>query len=288
VTARETAHRVLAWAAAPAGPPPSGPVDGVHELATADPRTGELVAELTRCTAARIGAGTPPFGDGGRVGPGAVMLAAAVGARLQPAVAERLVLAVPDGSGLADAVARHGVMRPVLPVGLANDTLPERLLDAVLRASPVTALAYRPARDRLTSGATAAETETALALLGQPRGRTYLATVLGRPVREAAVLTWRTRLLARLRHTHPDTVVEVYLAARLHHGAEWDALMTRAVADLSGLGLPEQTPLAIVRFWAPLAALDRSDGSRLRERPFLDGYRRVFRLLDRYRLTEAS
>lgn len=290
MTALETAYRVLAWAAAPDSPPPTGPVDSVRELAAPDPRTTELLAELTRCAAARLGAGARPFGDGGPVGPGAVLLAVAVGARLQPAVAEQVILAVPDRSGLADAVARHGVARPFLPMNPAGhaEALPERLLDAVLRVSPLTALEYRPARDRLMSGATVVETETALALIAQRRGRSYLATVLCRPVRDAAVLTWRTQLLARLRHSHPEAVVEVYLAARLRYAREWDALLTQAVTDMSGVGLPEETPLATVRFWAPLAALDRSDQRRLRARPFLDGYRRVFRLLDRYRLTEAS
>ncbi len=239
--------------------------------------------ELTRDTAARLGAGSPPFADRTPVGPGALLLAAAVGGRAQSGPARALVEAAPaprlSAGGWADALARHAVVAPV-----TGQKIDAELADALLRASMLTAVLHRPPLSRLTSGATATEAEAAADLLGRPRGRTVLTAALAAWSPDPAVLTWRAELLTRLSHDHPDVVLDTYLLARLRHGADWDRRLSGAARALSGVGLPDDLPVATVRFWAPLAALDQRDPELIRSRTLLDGHRNAVNLVRRYRL----
>lgn len=318
MTAVDLAQRLLAWAVSPQGPPPAGSAADLRALGAPGERTRELLAELVRRTAARLGAGTPAFGDTGPVGLGAVLLAVAVGARAQPAVAQRLAQAAPRSApgGYSDAIARHGVLRPLTPIATSAagiDTqqyteavtsrpglrsahlgrlaapaadLSEHLLDAVLEASPLTAVLYRPPSERCATDVQR-ETDFALELLARPRARTCLAAVLGVPSTDPLVLAWRGRLMTAARGTRPEAVIDVYLTARLRHGAAWDALLAsvrRGVPASGHTGLP----VALARFWAPLAALEREQRTALRRNPFLEGYRPALDLVDRHHLGEAA
>lgn len=203
--AEGTARRVLLWItqmpatrfdprhdgakaarAANVAPPfvPSGPLSSPRSLATPSPATLALLGEMVRDAAARLGAGSPPFGDPGPIGLGALFLAAAVGGRWQPEAAQIVAEAlrppaparpVPAPGAWADAMARHAVVAPVLghasalaadePIpdgdeekpsdagqdddrsaGLGGATNPlEALAESLLRLSPLTAVLHRPA-----------------------------------------------------------------------------------------------------------------------------------------------
>jgi hypothetical protein len=301
VTAQRTAQRVLAWAHEPKGPLPTGSVDESRALADPDSDTRELLVSLTRDTAARLGAGWLPFGDATPVGLGAVFLAAAAGARVQPVVAERLLRAAPPvpGHRVADAVARHGVLRNLVPAppesgprsrpaaGPQRAELAAALWEAALDVSPLTALLYRPPTDRLSSGATGRETDLARRLLASRHGRACLVRALSTAMPEAAVLAWRLRLLATLRHEDRDFVLDLYLTARVRHGAQWDKLIDSAADQLAAEELPPPGPVNVARFWSPLAAIRRAQPGLLQELPYLEGSERALDLVRKYRLTEA-
>lgn len=124
MNAEETACQVLAWAARPSGPLPVGSLSGTARLIQPTAGTLTLVRDLASSTAAKLGAGTPPFGDGNPVGAGAVLLAAAVGGRRQPGPARQLALALPptrpqrirpQRACWRDLIARHAVVAAALP-----------------------------------------------------------------------------------------------------------------------------------------------------------------------------
>ncbi len=303
MNAETTARRVLAWAggrvpawagdsAGRPAPPPVGPLREANALARPAAATLTTLRELTRDTAARLGAGSPPFGDRAPVGLGALLLAAAIGGRAEPGPARALAEAAPaprlSASGWADAVARHAVVMPTLSVGWAvseaDQTIDTELADALLRVSTLTAVLHRPPSDRLTADATATEVAAAVELLGRPRGRAVLTAALAVWSPDPAVLGWRTELLTRLSHDHPDVVLDTYLLARLRHGADWDRRLRGAARALSGVGLPDDLPVATAAFWVPLAALNQRDPELIRSRALLDGYRGALELVRRHRL----
>ena len=277
MTALHTASLVLRWAADPAGAQPAGDLEEVAALAAPGAEVLEQLGRLTVRTVAVLGAGRPPFGDGGPVGPGALLLAAAIGGAEHAEAAGQIVEVAPPaavgdggGGGWADATARHGVVAPFVASSGGGD-LTERLL----AASPLTAVLLRPAAGRNGAGDAADSLPTVAALLARPRGRDVLTTAFAAPARDARVLAWRTRVLSRLAAESREVALGIYLAARLRHGAEWDDLLAgKATARTE-----------TVRYWAPLAALDRADRTLLRSQPFLDGYRRALDLAGPYAAT---
>jgi hypothetical protein len=128
--ALDTAVRVVAWAADPCGPPPVGSLRHARRLAAAPALPRDTVevplARLVRRTAARLGTGNPPLGDPAPAGPGALLLAAAIGGRTRPDLARKLAYLLPvprltaaTGHGWCDAVARHAVVGPYLDSAVA-------------------------------------------------------------------------------------------------------------------------------------------------------------------------
>ncbi|EIV94376.1 hypothetical protein FraQA3DRAFT_4128, partial [Frankia sp. QA3] len=181
--------------------------------------------------------------------------------------------------------------------GRMTPPLPGPLLSALLRGSPLTAVLYRPdggeadaavpgagaapgARGRGPAGATLA-VETARLLLTRPRGAQVLAGTLAAPVLDPAVLAWRCSLLIALLPAHPDAVLDTYVNARLRHAEEWTKLLDRAVRALRG-GIRRAESLALIRFWLPLAVLDRRSPDLLRARPYLTDHRPALDLVARY------
>lgn len=300
MTALATASRVLAWAAAPAGGPPSGRMDGAEMLLEPGPEVRAQLGELTRTTAARLGAGQAPLGDPGPVGLGAVLLAAAVGTHRDPRVARQIAQAVPslelvgepaDSTGLpqpgwADAIARHGVAAPFVDPGMSGRAYPpgcDDLVDDLLASAPLTAVLVRPPRGQLRAQTTETQVGIARRMLDRPRGTSVLTSSLARPSRDADVLAWRAHLLAQLCTDYREVVLGVYLAARLRYGREWDELLSSS-HTFGGYG----SPPAAVWLWVPLAALDREDRTLLRAQPFFDGYRRAVELARPYVVARAS
>jgi hypothetical protein len=295
MTALATASMVLAWAADPVSGPPSGDLLDVESLAQPGARATDLLRGLAVRTAAVLGTGKPPFGDAGPVGLGALLLAAAVGGRAEADAARQIAAGVPQlrllsgpdadppgghPLGWADAVARHGVAGPVIQRGPVASHAGE-LIEHILAASPLTAVLIRPPTAKTKAGDYREPLEAVMDLLGRPRGAEVLTTALAAPTKDFATLTWRTAVLSRLLGEHRDMVLSVYLTARVRHGREWDELLDWAVSAL-GRGA------AILRFWMPLAILDREDPELLRSRPFLDGHRRAIDLAAPYVHATAS
>jgi FtsH ternary system domain X1 len=317
MTAETTAQRVLTWAAAPAGPPPEGPLWSTRLLAAPQPATLALVCDLAAGTSARLGAGAPPFGDQSPVGAGAVLLAAAAGGRRQLGPARRLAEALPPSRPLRtrpdqacwpDLVARHGLVAAVLarwpglaqapsrqpqgsspraPSGgdiAAADPADEPLTEVLLRMSPLTTLLHRPARQRLTGGTTGDQVEAAAALLERPRGLAVLAAGLAAWPGEADILRWRAELLDRLSRSHQDLLLDTYTMARLRHGTDWDRRLQWARRMLSMPGPPDPLAIATLQFWVPLARLRQRRVPLPDARPLLVGYLPALELVRHYRL----
>ncbi|MBG0562561.1 hypothetical protein [Actinoplanes aureus] len=300
MNALTTAQRVLRWAAAPAGPLPSGPLRLAGSLADAGGCAPE-VRRLVATTGALLAAGDPPWGDGTPVGAGVVLIAAAVGGRVDPRSADVLGH-VPDVSPRrdgrwAEALARHALIAPVL--GATGSGVPADLADRLRALSPLTAVFLRP--PSTVSGRTAALSLSML-LLDQPRGAASLTAALARPSPDPLVLDWRTRLLRTLRERRPALMLDVYLAARLRHGAAWNAQIAAADAAMTRVEGPDPLALATVRFWGPLADTERVEieadtiagrikgvtvdpAASIRARTYLTyaEYGRAVRLFDRHR-----
>ncbi|HET9895626.1 MAG TPA: hypothetical protein VFQ44_11925 [Streptosporangiaceae bacterium] len=304
VTAQTTAQRVLAWAAKPGGQPPVGPLWELTGLAQPESRTLALLADLVKVTAAKLGAGAPPFADASPIGAGPVLLAAAIGGRHQAGPAARLAEALPPhlpdrarrgAASWPDLVARHALTATVLAAnpeggdrghrrasGDAPDSEP--LGEILLRLSPLTAIVHRPARRRIAAGATGAEVEAAAALAARPRGQQVMTAAMACWSPDAAVLDWRVDLLDRLGHDNPALVLDTCTAARLHHGAQWDDRLRWARRQLSMPGPPDPLAIATIRFWTPLARLRQRGVSLPDARPLLTGYREALRLVRHHRL----
>ncbi|WIM99416.1 hypothetical protein ACTOB_003067 [Actinoplanes oblitus] len=261
-TALETANRVLVWCGRPSGPPPLGGMGETTGLAAPEPGTLARLRDMAAHTGARLGAGRSRLGDDGcRLGLGALLLAAAVGARGDRKVALRLAEAAAEtpGRGWTDQLCRYAVLRPVLEPrrgAVSAFQLEPALIDALLRAATLTQVLHRPA-----DGTDGVAVGTAAELLSRPRGPAVLAGVLAAPHPDAAVRRWRGELLDRFRHAHRSFVIDVYVLARLRHAAEWDRLV--------GADRPDPST---ARYWAPLAAIDADPARPLAARPFLDGH----------------
>ncbi len=305
--AQATARNVLTWATDPAGALPQGPLWDVAELASPSPEACAAAAELARTTAARIGAGSPPFGGDSRIGPGVILLAAAAGGRSQAGPAGRLVavdqmvMSRRPGFDWAELVVRHGLLSALLPAfpvpaALATaapdaagpDRDQEPLIESLLRASPLTCVLRRPALRKLAAQATGAEIATAAALLGRPRGRAVLAASLAGWSPDAAVLKWRTELMARLGPEHQELVLDSYTLARDRHGAEWDDRIGWARRQLGVPGPSDPLAIATLRYWAPLAIIESRGISLAAVRPLLSGHRLAIELVRRYRFDQAG
>lgn len=309
MNALTTALRVLWWAAEGKAPAPGGPLLRAAELASPDPELCAALSRLVQEYAARSGAGRPPFGDAAPAGAGALLLAAAIGGRMDPDSAHALAQAVPppqlsaEGGGWADALARHAVAAPFVGLvlqgsqpfqrGAAGRSLADArgrefaLCEVLLDVSPLTAVLHRPSSRQLTGGA-ATVVRTAAALLTRARGRPTLCAGLAAWYANAEVLDWRSQLLSRLSHAHPEAVLDTYLAARLRHGPEWDRRVLAARRRLAERELPDPLTLATLRFWAPLAALGRGHPRLLSTRPLLDGHQPALDLVRRYQLTPSA
>ncbi|MPY58426.1 hypothetical protein [Streptomyces spongiae] len=320
MNAETTALRVLTWTAAPQGQPPHGPLWDVTGLRDPGEPVRSRLAETARTMAARLGAGNPPLGERNpTVGTGALLLAAAIGGRGQPAAARALAEAAgrrfpsrrsPHTARWYDALARHAVVAPaVLALGPGNgaarratpapatgavhavdgpptDSAP--IEETLLGLSPLTAVLHRPSHRRLRGGLTAAERGTAALLLTRARGREMLIGALSRWSPDPAVLKWRTELVTQLDEQDPELILDVCTAARLRHADQWDTRLRTAAKSLMLDGPADHLALATARFWAPLATKRRDGTDLARARPLLKGYEQAIRLVHQYGLSRAG
>jgi hypothetical protein len=218
----------------------------------------------------------------------------------------------PQSARWYDAFARHAVVAPavlelaaereahiplrtstrpaagaVTPVGEEHPE-PEPLAEVLLGLSPLTAVLHRPPLRRLKGEATAAERGTAAALLAHPRGRELLISGLCRWTADPDTLLWRGELLTVLDAEDRELMLDVYAAARLRHGADWDARIHRAGRMLAARGPADRLALATVRLWVPLARKARYGVALGPARPLMKGYEPVLSLIRTYDLTRAG
>ena len=239
----------MRWAADPVGQPPRGSLQSSVRLAR-DVTLRRALQELTRATAARLGAGRPALGDPGTVGPGGILLAAALGGRERAAEAARLAALIPAPAlgpsattGWLEALARHAVVGAAVT---ADDPVSRACLDA----SPLSNVLVHPAE-----GQSERAVDTAVGLLARPRGPGVLTAVLSAPATVPEVLSWRGRLLSRLARSHSPAVAGVYAAALLQHGTEWRHQLRSAALALEtsvAAGRADPWAVATVEYWSAL------------------------------------
>jgi hypothetical protein len=283
MSAVATALSVLLWTRTsdderPARPaPPEGDLRELQELADPPPDVADEVVRVAVRGAARLRLDRLAEREHRPVGAGAVLLAAAIGARAQGDLAAEAVRAVPTARSLWDVLAHHAVVAPALPHCAGAPLLADRLRDA----SPLTALLDRPN----PPGEAAAELLLEDALLTHPQGRRLLTGVYCEAPASPAQALWRGRLLDQLRMQDRDVVLDVYEAALLRHRAAHLLLVQQARLCLT---VPPDLPAArpVAQWWAALARLERSHPRLLRARTgitrhYLAGvglYRQVERL----------
>lgn len=290
MTAVDTAVRVLLWStttdAGPAAPtaPPEGELTDPQDLAAPPPDVTAMLTGLAAQTAARLRLDALAAAERRPVGPGALLLAAAVGGRARPGLAAETVRAVPPARSLWDVLTHHAVVAPALP-HIGDAVLAGRLR----AASPLTALLDRP--DPL--GESAAENLLEDVLLTHPQGRRMITTVYCEVPASPAQALWRGRLLDELRMSTStrDLVIDVYEAALLRHAQRHLSLVRRARAALTAPpDLASARPVAY--WWAALARLERSHRQMLRARSgigreYLEGVR-LYRQVERLEASEGS
>jgi hypothetical protein len=281
MSAIDTAIRVVEWAIAGSGPPPRGDLVDTEGLGRLDDRITRALGNLASITAGRLRLRVPPLGDRGPVGPGASLLAAALGVAHVPELARFLLQAVPQPLGEADRVARHGIADRALAY-LAPPIEDEFRLKSVL-----TAVLDRPAGEQRGEAIAYASR-----LIQRLDGRLLLERALARPTLSPEVRRWRRDLLGVLRLEDDggqDFVLDVYEAALIDHRQESLDQVSEAQGVLDD---PEASAdshrldeaLSIAGWWEPLSAVELSDSGALRDRRYLDTcYRTGINL---YRATE--
>ncbi len=116
-----------------------GRADGPQDLAVPPPDVTAMLTRLAAQTAARLRLDALAAAERRPVGPGALLLAAAVGGRARPGLAAETVRTVPPARSLWDVLTHHAVVAPALP-HIGDAVLAGRLR----AASPLTALLDRP------------------------------------------------------------------------------------------------------------------------------------------------
>jgi hypothetical protein len=280
MSAADTALSVLLWSRncdADRSAPPEGDLRDLQDLAAPPSDVTDEVVRVAVYGAARMRLDRLAEQECRPLGAGAVLLAAAIGARGQADLAAETVRAVPGARSLWDVLAHHAVVAPALPHCAGAPLLAERLRDA----SPLTALLDRPN----PPGESAAELLLEDTFLTHPQGRRLLTSVWCEAPASPAQALWRGRLLDQLRMQDRELVLDVYEAALLRHQTEHLLLIQQAQLCLT---VPPDLPSArpVARWWAALARLERSHPQLLRARTgitrqYLAGvslYRQVERL----------
>jgi FtsH ternary system domain X1 len=263
MSAADTASQVLAWTAGEemsGGRVPEGTLAGLAELA--DPPAGlrAAIGQVAAMAAARLRLPAPPLGDVRPPGPAVAILAAAVGARTDPAVARRALdmVAGEDAEAAYELAARHAVASRALRSGQLDDATAGLLREA----SPLTAVLDHPAG----SGELTAEDLLETRLLPDPDGYRLAVRTFAAPAGSAAQAAWRASRLSRYRLGRwlpfvldvYETGMTVFGAAHRHRLELVRALLGQA-PDLDMI-----RPL--VQWWQPLSEIERRRPQEIRQR----------------------
>jgi FtsH ternary system domain X1 len=269
MSATDTAMRVLVWAISDAaGPPPTGDLEGAVELAEPPPDVQDAGVRLALVTAARLRLAAPPLDDPRPVTCGAVIAAAAIGARGHPSAAAMMRTISPPWSAY-DQVALHGIAAAV--VKGAPDTA---LLPALRDASPLTGLLDRPGPggpdwcDQLLDE-----------MLRHPDGRNLATLAFAATPESDAQSKWRGEVLNEMLSVRENRswVLDVYETALSWHAQGHRDRARQAYRRLRDSSTAaEAAPTAI--WWQALARLDRTEPELLRGRAALIGHRIGIRL----------
>lgn len=268
MSATDTAMRVLVWAISDAAGPPAGDLEGAAELADPPPDVREAGVRLALVTAARLRLAAPPLDDPRPVTCGAVIAAAAIGARGHPSAAAVMRTISPPWSAY-DQVALHGIAAAVVK------RAPDAALLPVLRdASPLTGLLDLPGPggpewcDQLLDE-----------MLRRPDGRNLATLAFAATPESDAQSRWRGEVLNEMLSIRENRswVLDVYETALSWHARGHRDRARRAYRTLrDSSAAAEAAPTAI--WWQALARLDRTDPELLRDRAGLTGHRIGIRL----------
>lgn len=267
MTAARTALDVLDWAMMPDGPPPQGDLYDLDHLLRPDAALGDALTRLAGATAARLGLAPPVSGNGDRLSPDALCLAAAVGgAGFQQEAAMELVRAVSSPSSWWQRIVHHGLISPTI----RSAAVPAALGEELLLKSPLTSALFLPPK-----GGEDAAIDLCKELAGSAQGRRLLTRRFADPAANPGQLSWRGRLMAtlQLEPDHQALVLDIYEAAVALHGAGWRRRIRAAAAVL---GSPDPTEpdlnlaLSVGRWWDPLQAIHAARHQAIRDRNYLD------------------
>ncbi|MDI3285135.1 hypothetical protein [Polyangium sp. 15x6] len=264
------AAEVIAWASARGGARPRGKAPlgemGFPSLLTPPEVVRSAAAALASIHAAKLGLRAPPLGDARPLGPGGVVLAAAVGLAESPSVAEALAEACPELSGAWDLVLRDAITSRALATSIDAD-----LADMLRARSPLSAALGRPA-----PGGEDETIATIAALVRHPDGRRLVVQTFARPGAPRDVRRFRAAAMERLRTGDAgllDLVIEVYEAALVFHRERVIEEIAAARGVITGRGDPEaklEDALAVAAFYGPLGRIRRAHGELVRKRHGLD------------------
>lgn len=266
MSAIDTVLRVIQWAMAADNtkPPPVGDAHALEQLIDPPVDLKNELAQLVAVTAGRMRLGVPPLCDPSPVDLGALILAAAIGVRHIPQVAQLILTAAPEPVSPIDWIARHALVYNALPGICPSDEFKIR--------SPLTALIDYPVKGH---------EHVALAVsrrfLEDRGGRRFLVMHFAKPTANIWVREWRKDMLLRFNtgdKTQQDFVLEVFEAMMIHSGKEaMEQVKTaRAVFNDPRASADEEKlrdALSIAGWWQPLWSIERADIDALRSRPFL-------------------
>lgn len=276
MSAVATAERVLLWAQSGQGSIPPGDLSDTEELA--DPGQGLLARtaaqQLAAVAAARWRWGCPPLGDRRALGPGVLILAAAMGGGSNGHLeaARLLAQAIPqiDHNGAAaELLTRHFVL------DRACGRLPAQLAEELLLCSPLTELLDGPVASRKT-----AATRLAQRLLNNRLGKSFLCLRLAQPDLPRSSRRWHAELLERLRigsDAEYAFVIDVYESQFVHHReATLQEIRSASAAILAASRVDDDdevrrldAAISLAKWWGPLWAIHRGDVDAIRYRSYL-------------------
>jgi FtsH ternary system domain X1 len=261
MTAENTALRLMCWVTTNMSDVmPDGDLTEAVRLSDPAPELLLRVGRLATVTAARLRLTLPLLGDRRSPGPGAAVLAAAIGARHHGDRAASLLGAVRLPVRAADLLAHHGLVAPAVPL------LPQ-LADRLRDLSPLTGVLDRP------GPRTAASCESLLDRLRADEGsRAMIVLRFATPPQSPEQACWRGECLTYIRHEDPGFVIDVYQTALLHYGREHEIRARTAWRHVLGPVSHEPArPTAL--WWRALAELEAAEPRLVKERPQLAGRR---------------
>ncbi len=264
------AAEVITWVMSPGGARPRAKTPegamGFVELLSPPASLRSAATAAASIHSAKLGLGAPPLGDGRPMGPGGLVIAAAVGLADVQEVAGALALSAVALSGAWDLVLRDAIVRRALATSLDED-----LAETLRQVSPLSAVLERPAK-----GCEDATIALLSRISGHGDGRRLVVKAFSRPGASRDVRRFRIDVMERLR-THEekslDLVLEIYEASLVFHRERAMAEIAAAREVIAGRGDPDaklEDALAVAAWYGPLARIRRAHADLLRKRHGID------------------